>query len=94
MSTENFQYDWNISNYGVSNMNNCFYRCSVERIEMSRVILYFSVATIAFIVGVAANWSMNTFGCFAVDKLYVDASIPSLLQVETTPLDAEAQPQV
>ena len=45
---------------------------------MNRIILYVSVATMAFIVGVAANWSINTFGCIAVDKLYADASIPSL----------------
>jgi len=41
---------------------------------MSRVILYVSVATIAFIVGVAANWSLNMLGGFAVDKVYHDAS--------------------
>lgn len=34
---------------------------------MSRVILYVSVASIAFILGVAANWSVNTFGSFAID---------------------------
>ena len=36
---------------------------------MSRVILYVSVASIAFIVGGAANWSVNTFGSFAVDDI-------------------------
>ena len=46
---------------------------------MSRVILYVSVATIAFIVGVAANWTVNTFGGFAVDQIYADASIPSFV---------------
>ncbi len=49
---------------------------------MSRLILNVSVATITFIVGVAANWSMNTFGGFAVDKFYSDASIPSLLRAK------------
>lgn len=42
---------------------------------MSRVILYVSVATIAFIVGVAAHWSMDTIGGFAVDKVYYDAAV-------------------
>jgi hypothetical protein len=51
-------------------------------IEMNRGILYVSVAIIAFIVGIAANWGMNTFGGFVVDKIYVDASIPSFLQVK------------
>lgn len=49
---------------------------------MSRLILNVSVATIAFIVGLAVNWSINTFGGFAVDKFYTEASIPSLLQAE------------
>ena len=42
---------------------------------MSRLILYVSVATIAFFVGVAANWNLNTVGGFAVDKVYYDAAI-------------------
>lgn len=49
---------------------------------MSRVVLYVSVATFTFIVGIAANWNVNTFGGFAVDKIYVDASIPSFLQAK------------
>ncbi len=42
---------------------------------MGRVILYISVATVAFIVGVAANWSIDTFGGFAVDNVYLDAEV-------------------
>jgi biopolymer transport protein ExbD len=42
---------------------------------MSRVILYFTVATIAFIVGVAANWSLNMLGGFAVDDFDYDAPV-------------------
>ncbi len=42
---------------------------------MSRVISLVTVATIAFIVGVAANWSVNTFGGLAVDHVYRDPSI-------------------
>ena len=42
---------------------------------MSRLVLYVSVATIAFFVGVAANWSFNTVGGFAVDKVYYDAAV-------------------
>ena len=42
---------------------------------MRRVIFYVSVATIAFIVGVAANWSVNTLGGLAVDKVYSDAAL-------------------
>ena len=49
---------------------------------MSRVVLYITVATVSFIVGVAANWNVNTFGGFAVDKIYVDASIPSFLHAK------------
>ncbi len=48
---------------------------AAERIDMRRVILYVSVATMAFIVGVAVNWSMNTFGGFAVDRIYYDAGV-------------------
>jgi len=50
---------------------------------MSRVVLYITVATVSFIVGVAANWNVNTFGGFAVDKIYVDPSMPSLLQAKS-----------
>lgn len=74
--------DWNISSSGASNKKKCFFQCSAERINMSRLILHVTAATIAFIVGVAANWSMNTFGGFAVDKIYVDGSIPSFLQAK------------
>ena len=47
---------------------------------MSRTILYVCVAIITFVVGVATNRTVNTFGRFAVDQLYADASIPSLSQ--------------
>jgi hypothetical protein len=49
---------------------------------MSRIILYVSVATIAFIVGVAVNWSINSLGRLAIDKFYVNASIPSVLHAK------------
>jgi hypothetical protein len=61
---------------------------------MTRVIFYISVATIAFIVGVAANWTMNTFGGFAVDKVYdavVDVKISTILADEgLSPLPAHS----
>ena len=52
---------------------------------MNRVILYVTVATIAFVVGVAGNWSVNTLGGFAVDEFYdalVDVKISNLLPDE------------
>ena len=42
---------------------------------MKRVFLHIGVATLAFIVGIAANWSLNTFGRFAVDEVYNDPSV-------------------
>ena len=42
---------------------------------MNRVVLYVSVATIAFIVGVTANWSINAFVGLAVDNIYRDATV-------------------
>lgn len=42
---------------------------------MSRLILLVTVATIAFIVGVAANWGVNTFGGLAVDHIYHDPAV-------------------
>jgi hypothetical protein len=47
---------------------------------MSRAIFYVVVLLLSFILGIATNWSVNTLGGFAVDKIYVDASIPSVLQ--------------
>lgn len=50
---------------------------------MKRVILDLSVATLAFILGIAANWSVNAFGGFAVDKVYndpvVDAKVATIM---------------
>lgn len=50
---------------------------------MKRVILDLSVATLAFILGIAANWSVNAFGSFAVDKVYndpvVDAKVSTIM---------------
>jgi biopolymer transport protein ExbD len=63
---------------------------------MSRVVLYVTVATITFIVGIAANWSLNTtIGCFAVDHFYCDAAVdvktPTILPDEgSTPLPAHS----
>lgn len=37
---------------------------------MNRVILYFSIATVTFVGGVAANWSVNTFEGFVVDSVF------------------------
>ena len=42
---------------------------------MSRVIVYVGVATVAFIFGIASNWSINTFGGIAVDKFYSDTEV-------------------
>jgi biopolymer transport protein ExbD len=50
---------------------------------MKRVILDISVATLAFLLGIAANWSVNAFGGFAVDKVYndpvVDAKVSTFM---------------
>ncbi|MCM3905147.1 MAG: hypothetical protein ND866_25920 [Pyrinomonadaceae bacterium] len=42
---------------------------------MKRAILNVTVAAIAFIVGLTVNWSINTFGGFAVDRIYSDAAV-------------------
>lgn len=45
---------------------------------MSRVSPHVTVATIAFIAGLATNLTVNTFGGLAVDKVYqeeVDAQL-------------------
>jgi len=50
---------------------------------MKRMILDLSVATLAFILGIAANWIVNAFGGFAVDKVYndpvVDAKVSTIM---------------
>jgi len=50
---------------------------------MKRVILDISVATLAFIFGIAVNWSVNAFGGFAVDQVYndpvVDAKVSTIV---------------
>lgn len=46
---------------------------------MKRVILDLSVATLAFILGIAANWSVNMLGGFAVDKVYNDPVVDAKL---------------
>lgn len=53
---------------------------------MSRVILYVSVATFTFIVGVAANLSMNAFGGVAVDKVYCEVGV----DLKTSPIFPDA----
>jgi hypothetical protein len=41
----------------------------------ARVILNISTATIAFLVGLTANWGVNMFDGLVVDELYREASI-------------------
>lgn len=42
---------------------------------MKRLILHIGVATFAFIVGIATNWSLNTLGRFVVDEVYSDPAV-------------------
>ena len=55
---------------------------------MKRVILDLSVATLAFILGIAANWSVNAFGGFAVDKVYNDPVVDA--KVDTITLEGRS----
>lgn len=57
---------------------------------MSRSILYVAVATIAFIVGVTVNRSMNMLGAVAVDKVYSDAALE--LKISTVLPNGSAMP--
>ena len=42
---------------------------------MRRIILHVSVATIAFMTGVAANWTINTFGGLAVERVNPEPAV-------------------
>ena len=49
---------------------------------MSRLILSISIASLAFILGIAADWSVNTVGALAVDTVYDDVKISLVLPDE------------